>query len=77
MSSNDLTTTLLPGAAAGNFTYTRSDTGALQTVNILQAAFGTGITAVDPTIQSRILARLPGGNTPRAGDGRNTTGSSL
>jgi hypothetical protein len=74
VSSNDLTTTLTPAALTGGFTYNRSDTGALQTVNILQAAFGTGITAIDPTIQSRILARLPGGNTPEAGDGRNTTG---
>jgi hypothetical protein len=74
VSSNDLTTTLTPAALTGGFTYNRSDNGALQTVNILQAAFGTGITAIDPTIQSRILARLPGGNTPEAGDGRNTTG---
>src|SRR5437588_2892857 len=74
VTSNKLTTTLLPGVAAGNFTYTRSDTGALQTVNILSPAFGTGITAVDPTIQARILSRLPLGNTTEAGDARNTTG---
>jgi len=72
--SNKLTTTLLPGASTGNFTYTRSDNGALQTVNILNPAFATGITTVDPTIQARILSRLPAGNTSEAGDGRNTTG---
>jgi hypothetical protein len=74
VSANKLTTTLRPGVAAGNFTYTRSDNGALQTVNILNPAFGTGITTVDPTIASRFLARLPVGNTSEAGDGRNTTG---
>ena len=72
--ANKLTTTLMPAALTGGFTYNRSDNGQLQTVNILNPAFGTGITAIDPTIQSRILARLPGGNTPEAGDGRNTTG---
>lgn len=74
VSANKLTTTLTPGTAAGNFTYTRSDTGALQTVNILNPAFGTGITAIDPTIATRFLSRLPAGNTTEAGDGRNTTG---
>ena len=74
VTSNKLTTTFLPGAATGNFTYTRSDNGALQTVNILNAAFATGITTVDPTVQARLLSRLPAGNTNEAGDGRNTTG---
>ncbi len=74
VTSNKLTTTLLTPALTGGFTYTRSDTGALQTVNILNPAFTTGITAIDPTIQARILARLPAGNTIEAGDGRNTTG---
>src|SRR6185295_11102046 len=46
VTANKLTTTLLPTVAAGNFFYNRSDTGALTSVNILNAAFGTGITAV-------------------------------
>lgn len=74
VTANKLTTTMLTPALTGGFTYSRSDTGALQTVNILNPAFGTGITAIDPTIQARILARLPLGNTTEAGDGRNTTG---
>jgi hypothetical protein len=74
VTSNKLTTTLLPAALTGGFTYTRSDTGALQTVNILNPAFATGITAIDPTVQARILARLPQGNTTESGDLRNTTG---
>jgi len=74
VTSNKLTTTLLPAALTGGFTYTRSDNGALQTVNILNPAFATGITAIDPTVQARILARLPQGNTTESGDLRNTTG---
>ena len=74
VTSNKLTTTFLPGTATGNFTYTRSDTGALQTVNVLNPVFATGITTIDPAVQARILSRLPGGNTIEAGDGRNTTG---
>ncbi|HEY6118480.1 MAG TPA: carboxypeptidase-like regulatory domain-containing protein, partial [Pyrinomonadaceae bacterium] len=74
VTSNKLTTTLLPAALTGGFTYNRSDNGALQTVNILAPAFGTGITTIDPTVQSRLLSRLPLGNTTEAGDARNTTG---
>jgi hypothetical protein len=74
VTSNKLTTTLLPAALTGGFTYNRSDTGALQTVNILSPAFGTGITGIDPTVQARILSRLPLGNTTESGDLRNTTG---
>ncbi|HMJ26875.1 MAG TPA: carboxypeptidase-like regulatory domain-containing protein, partial [Pyrinomonadaceae bacterium] len=74
VTSNKLTTTLLPAALTGGFTYNRSDNGALQTVNILAPAFGTGITGVDPTVQARILSRLPLGNTTESGDLRNTTG---
>lgn len=48
--------------------------GQLVTVNILNPAFGTGITAIDPTIQSRFISPLPLGNTTEAGDQRNTTG---
>jgi len=74
VTSSKLTTTLLPAALTGGFTYTRSDNGALQTVNILNPAFGTGITAVDPTIQTRFLSRLPFTNSTEAGDLRNTSG---
>ncbi len=74
VSTNKLTTTLLPAALTGGFTYNRADNGALQTVNILSPAFATGITGVDPTVQARILSRLPLGNTTEAGDLRNTTG---
>jgi len=87
VSANKLTTTLTPGTAAGNFTYTAACTnvgtnlcpagispGQLVTVNILNPAMGTGITSVDPTIASRFLSRLPGGNTNEAGDTRNTIG---
>jgi hypothetical protein len=74
VTSNKLTTTLTQAALTGGFTYPRSDNGALQTVNILNPAFATGITAVDPTVQARIISRLPVGNTIEAGDLRNTTG---
>ncbi|MDX6530061.1 MAG: hypothetical protein QOH41_2351 [Blastocatellia bacterium] len=74
VTANKLTTTLLPAALTGGFTYNRADNGALQTVNILNPAFGTGITTIDPTVQARILARLPLGNTTESGDLRNTNG---
>jgi len=82
VTSNKLTTTFLPGPATGNFTYTRSDNGALQTVNLLNIPLTNiptdllpaGIGSVDPTVRTRILSRLPLGNTTEAGDGRNTTG---
>ncbi|MDX6611412.1 MAG: hypothetical protein QOD75_598 [Blastocatellia bacterium] len=87
VTANDLTTTLTPGTAAGNFTYTAACTnigtnlcptgitpGQNVTVSILNPALGTGITTVDPTIASRFLSRLPGGNTTEAGDTRNTIG---
>jgi hypothetical protein len=77
VTASRLDTTLLPSALAGGFTYNRSDNGALQTVNILNPAFGTGITAIDPTIQARILSRLPGTNSTEAGDLRNTSGFRL
>ncbi len=48
--------------------------GQLVTVNLFNPALGTGITGVNPTINSRILALLPGGNSTEAGDGRVTTG---
>lgn len=81
--ANKLTTTLTPNARSGIFTYTRSDNGQLQSVNL----FGAGIltcpttnpacnipAGVNPASVTRFISRLPGGNTPEAGDGRNTTG---
>lgn len=81
--ANKLTTTLLPNARNGIFTYTRSDNGQLQSVNL----FTTGIitcpttnptcnipTGINAASVSRFITRLPDGNTPEAGDQRNTTG---
>ena len=73
-------TTLTQNARNGLFTYTADTTangvvaGQQVTVNLLSPIFNTGITAIDPTVQARILALLPGGNTTEAGDQRNTTG---
>lgn len=61
------TTTLLPAAQTGAFTYTNVATGVATTVNVLN---GTGFTsaltapqggalAVDPVIQARLLSKLP------------------
>lgn len=77
-----LGTVLTQNARNGFFTYTAASNdpgngivaGQQVTVNLLAPGFGTGITAIDPTIQSRILAQLPIGNTNEAGDQRNTTG---
>ncbi len=82
LSANKLTTTFLPGARAGNFTYNRVDNGALQTVNLLNipltnvatTPLPTGIGSINSVVASRFLTNLPIGNTPEAGDGRNTTG---
>jgi hypothetical protein len=68
-----LRTILTPSARQGSFTYVRSDNGQLQTVNLFSLV--PGITGIDPTVQSRILANLPAaGNTAERGDQRNTTG---
>lgn len=70
---------LLPQARTGIFTY-RDTTGATRTVNLLAPPFSTitGVTAIDPTFASRILANLPtAGNNPSLGDQLNTTGLSL
>lgn len=75
-------TTLTQDARQGIFTYTAlADdpangvvAGQLVKVNLLDPKFGTGVTAIDPTIASRILANLPAGNTTQVGDQRNTTG---
>jgi hypothetical protein len=82
LSANKLTTTFLPGASAGNFTYNRADNNALQTVNLLNipltnvttTPFPTGLGSVNSVVASRFFSNLPIGNTPEAGDGRNTTG---
>ncbi len=83
--ANKLTTTLLPSARSGIFTYTRLDNGAVQTVNLFALGVG-GITcpttnpscniptAINAASVSRFISRLPDGNTPEAGDARNTTG---
>lgn len=82
--ANDLLTTLTSSARQGIFTYVDNgdsngdgipDRAAqTQTVNILDPRFATGITTINPVIQSRFLSRIPGGNTTEAGDQRNTTG---
>src|SRR6185295_5940381 len=69
-------TILLPNARNGIFTY-RDTTGVTRTVNLLTGAFSTvtGVTAIDPTIQSRILGNLPtAGNNATLGDQLTTTG---
>ncbi|HEY0320727.1 MAG TPA: TonB-dependent receptor [Pyrinomonadaceae bacterium] len=69
-------TVLTPNARQGLFTYIRRDTGQPATINLFTAFGGaTGITGINPVIQSRILANLPaGGNSTNLGDQRNTTG---
>ncbi|HMH45418.1 MAG TPA: carboxypeptidase-like regulatory domain-containing protein [Pyrinomonadaceae bacterium] len=69
-------TILLPSARNGVFTF-RDTTGVTRTVNLLTAPFSTvtGVTAIDGTINSRILANLPtAGNNTTLGDQLNTTG---
>jgi hypothetical protein len=80
--ASDLATVLTSNARNGLFTYTAAaddptrgiTAGQNVTVNILNPALGTGITAINPAIQSRFLGRIPTGNTSEAGDLRNTTG---
>src|SRR5215207_8866631 len=67
-------TILTPSARQGVFTYTRADNGQLQQVNLLNPAFGTGITSIDPTILERVIGRLPAAGNAPGGDARNTTG---
>lgn len=69
-------TILLPNARTGVFTY-RDTTGATRTVNLLGGAFSatSGVSAIDPVINSRILGALPtAGNNTTLGDQLNTTG---
>lgn len=80
--ASDLTTVLTDPARRGLFTYTASANdpangivaGQTVTVNILNPALGTGITAINPVIQNRFLGRIPTGNTTEVGDLRNTIG---
>ncbi len=75
-------TTLTEAAKTGRFTYTAAVNdpgngvvaGQLVTVNLLNPAFGTGITTINSVMASRVFAGLPGGNSTSAGDQRNTTG---
>ena len=72
-------TILLGPARTGLFAF-RDTGGTTRTVNLLAPPFSTitGVTAIDPTIQSRILANLPtAGNNPSIGDQLNTTGLSF
>ena len=73
--SSRLRTILLPGARAGNFTYV-DNAGVTRTVNLFsQFGAATGVTGIDPIVNSRILSNLPtAGNTTDRGDQRNTTG---
>lgn len=81
-SSNDLTTVLTANARQGLFTYTANANdpangvvaGQTVTVNLLNPALATGVTAIDPLIRARFLSLTPFGNTAQAGDGRVTTG---
>ena len=75
-------TVLTNNARQGIFTYTAAANDAANgvvagqtiSVNILNPAFGTGITSINPIIASRFLANIPTGNTTIVGDQRNTTG---
>jgi hypothetical protein len=73
--SNQTRTILTPTARQGIFTYV-DNAGVTRTVNLF-TTFGTstGVTGVNPTIQSRFLDPTPtAGNRPDLGDTRNTTG---
>src|SRR5437016_7576947 len=65
-------TVLLSAARTGNFTYVRTDTGALNTVNLLSL---TGRT-IDPRIQT-LINLTPASNNTSLGDTRNTRGFRL
>jgi hypothetical protein len=73
--SSQLRTILTPSARQGDFTFI-NNAGATQSVNIFSLLpASAGITAIDPIVQSRILANLPTvGNSTERGDQRNTTG---
>lgn len=71
-------TILLPQARTGLFTY-RDNAGVTRQVNLFSLLpAGSGITGIDPIIQSRILSNLPSvGNRTDVGDQINTTGLSF
>ncbi|MDX2029870.1 MAG: carboxypeptidase-like regulatory domain-containing protein, partial [Blastocatellia bacterium] len=71
-------TILLPQARTGIFTY-RDNAGVSRQVNLFSLLpAGSGITGIDPIIQSRILSNLPTvGNRTDVGDQINTTGLSF
>jgi hypothetical protein len=72
VSSNQSRTILLPNARNGLFTYV-DNAGVTRTVNLF-TTFGasTGITAVNPVIQSRFLATTPSAPNTTGGDALNT-----
>ena len=73
-SSSRTRTILLPDARQGLFTY-RDNANVVRQINLLSPSLGTGITAINPLIQSRFIANTPvAGNTTVAGDQLNTTG---
>ncbi|MEZ5308949.1 MAG: TonB-dependent receptor, partial [Pyrinomonadaceae bacterium] len=84
-STLQINTVLTSAASQGLFTYTAAAddaghgvvAGQIISVNILDPIFGTGITSINPIVQSRFLSQLPAGNSTGAGDLRNTTGYSL
>ncbi|MGI8811406.1 MAG: carboxypeptidase regulatory-like domain-containing protein [Pyrinomonadaceae bacterium] len=85
-----LATTLTNNARQGLFTYTAGCTtvatpttpacpagitpNQLVTVNLFNPAFNTGITGINPLIQSRFLGSIPAPNSVDTGDQRVTTG---
>ena len=72
-SSRGPRTILLPQARQGIFTYV-DNAGVTRQINLFDPRFGTGLTGVNPLIQSRILDRLPTTGNAVAGDNLNTTG---
>jgi hypothetical protein len=72
-STGSARTILTPNARIGLFRYNDAS-GAQRTVNIFNAAFGTGVSGINPTVASRILALLPSASNNPGGDGLNTAG---
>src|SRR5947209_12382586 len=68
-------TILTPSARQGIFTYV-DNAGVIRQVNLFTAVGGTtGVTAINPLVQSRFLAAIPAtGNNTNIGDQLNTTG---
>lgn len=62
-------TVLTPSARDGNFSYTRTDNGQFQTINLLQIA----PVSADPAIRS-LIGLTPQPNDSSTGDGRNLAG---